>query len=109
MDKALEDIKKAWEGRPAAGQASSSPEGEALAEKDDDVRALSDRYVEANAEAYAGYEHLSQELLVKQLEEFRDKGDTAGEWRIQAWLFHRFPPQNIGGQLKQTVRVATSG
>lgn len=104
MDAKLAAIKDAWEGRPAAGAASSDPEGVSLKE-DDKVRTLADKYVADHKSEFAGYENLSQGLLVKQLEEYRETGDEDGEWKIQAWLFHHFEPQNVGGPAEAKIRI----
>lgn len=105
MDKGLEAIRDAWRDRPAAGDRSSDPDGRELAQEDKSVYQLADDYVASNTDAYAGYDNLSMDLLVKQLEEYRGKGDEDGEWKIQAYLFHRFEPQNIGGPVEATVRI----
>jgi hypothetical protein len=106
MDKALEAIRDAWEGRPAAGTASSGDDGPKLARDDDKARKLADKFVEANADTFAGYDNLSQELLVRMLEDARERGDEEGQWKTQAWLFHRFEPQNIGGTYEGKLRVS---
>lgn len=100
----LKAIREAWEQRQAAGSASSDPAGVSL-EDDNQVRTLADEYVAANEADYAGFENLNLDVLVRQLETYREQGDEDGEWKIQAWLFHRFEPQNIGGTYEAQVRL----
>lgn len=106
MDKGLEAIRDAWQGRPASGSASSDPNGDELAKEDESVYKLADKYVDANPDAYAGFEHLDRDVLVPLLESYREKGDEEGEWRVQAWIFHQFDPQQIGGTAEVKLRHA---
>lgn len=103
MDDDLKAIKDGWESRDAAGIRSSS--GEASLEDDNKVYALADEYVAAHTEEFAAWDNLSLDVLVKTLEEARDKGDEVSVWKIQAWLFHKFEPQNIGGTYQAQLRV----
>lgn len=105
MNEDLQAIKDAWEGRASAGLASSSPDEQVSLEDDNNVYALADEFVAANPDDYAAWENLSLDILVKTLEEARDKGDEESVWKIQAWLFHHFEPQNIGGTYKAELRI----
>jgi uncharacterized protein YggL (DUF469 family) len=100
----LKGLREAWEKRDARGVRSSS--GKASLEDDNKVRDLADKYVKANKATYTGFENLSQELLVKMVDEARAVGDDDKVWEIQAWLFHRFEPQNIGGTYEGKLRVS---
>jgi hypothetical protein len=99
----LKTIRDAWEKRDARGQRSSS--GKASLEDDDKVRKQADAYVKANAKDYAGWENLSRDVLVKQVDEYREKGQLDEQWKVEVWLLHHFAPQNIGGAYEATVRV----
>jgi hypothetical protein len=103
MAEDLKAIREAWEKRDARGLRSSS--GKVSLEDDDKVRKLADKYVAAHKNDFAGFDNLSQDLLVRQLETYRDSGDEDGEWKIQTWLLHHFEPQNIGGTYEAQVRV----
>src|SRR5215207_1716823 len=98
----LKTIREAWEKRDARGARGSS--GRANLEDDNKVRKLADKYVAAHKADYAGFDNLSQDVLVRTLEDYRDKGDEDNVWKVQAWLFHRFEPQNIGGPAEAQVR-----
>lgn len=65
----------------------------------DDIRSMSTKYVKENPDEYQGWQALSEELLVGQIDAYREKGDEDGVRRVQVWLWHQFPPQNIGGVL----------
>lgn len=69
------------------------------------TRRLSDEYVAANPDVYAGFENLGQTVLVRQIDEARDNGDDEEVWTIQAWLFHHFEPQKIGATVQSVVRL----
>ena len=69
MDKDLQAIKDKWESRPAAGPASSDPNGAELRAEDDSVYKLSDKYVAAHPDDFAGLDRMGLELVVKLLEE----------------------------------------
>jgi hypothetical protein len=104
MAEDLKALREAWEKRDARGTRSSS--GKASLEDDDKVYKLADKYVTANKADYAGFENLPLEALVRTLESCREQGDEDGEWKIQAWLFHHFEPQNIGGTYQPELRLA---
>lgn len=109
MNTALQEIKDAWQNRPAAGTASSSEDGEALSAHDKDVVALADSYVTAHPELFSQFEGKDEHFCVRALEVAREQGLEESEWQIQAWLFHRFEFQNIGGVSKAQVRLAPEG
>jgi hypothetical protein len=99
----LKTIRDAWEKRDARGQRSSS--GKASLEDDQKVYKQADAYVKAHAKDFAGWENLSRDVLVRTLEDYREKGQDDEETKVQIWLWHRFEPQNIGGAYEATVRV----
>lgn len=103
MDASLKAIKDAWEKRDARGQRSSS--GKADLDEDKKVRNQADKYVKAHAQEFAGWDNLSLETLVAEVERARDNGDEDKQWQIEAWLLHHFEPQDIGGPVKVVVRI----
>jgi tRNA A37 N6-isopentenylltransferase MiaA len=100
MNKDLKAVKDAWD--------PGDPETKNVkAKRDEDkVRALSDAYVEAHPDEFAELREMTQEQCVQALEVFRAAGMEDSEWKVQAWLFHHFEPQNIGGEYKATVRIS---
>jgi hypothetical protein len=104
MDASLKAIKDGWEKRDARGQRSST--GKADLAEDDKVRGLADKHVKANASEYAGWENLSLEALVKTVDEARAAGDEEKLWKVEAYLLHKFEPQNIGGTYEPKLRVS---
>jgi hypothetical protein len=103
MDASLKTIKDGWEKRDARGQRSST--GKANLDDDAKVRAQADKYVKAHAKEYAGWDNLSLETLVAEVERAREVGDEDKQWQIEAYLLHRFEPQNIGGPAEAVVRI----
>lgn len=74
--------------------------------RDEDMtRELSRGYVKAHAAEFNGWDALSQETLVREIDTRREQGDLAGVAKIQAWLWHHFPPQTIGASADATVRT----
>lgn len=99
MNKDLEAIRAAWDpGDPETKNVKAKRDAGA-------VLKLADKYVSAHKADFAGWENLSQELLVRLVEESRDRGDEESEWKAQTWLFHRFEPQNVGGPFEAKVRL----
>lgn len=66
---------------------------------------LSDAYVAAHPEKYAGLDKFDLPLLVQLVSEKRTAGDEQGQWELEAYLLHKFLPQNIGGEYKAEVRL----
>jgi hypothetical protein len=104
MDKDLQAIRDAWKARSAAGVRSSNPKGVDLSD-DDAVRKQADKYVSAHAKEFAGWDNLPLDVLVKSVENYRETGQEAEQWKVEAWLLHHFAPQNIGGTYEAQVRV----
>ncbi len=104
MDASLKAIKDGWEKRDARGTRSST--GKADLADDDKVRSLADKHVKANAKDYAGWENLSLETLVKTVDEAREVGDEEKLWKVEAYLLHKFEPQNIGGTYEPKLRIS---
>lgn len=91
MDTQLESIKQAVE----AGEF-------------DTARTLSDEYVASNPDVYNGWE--SKQVagdtgLVANVDLYRAAGREDDLWQTEAWLLHRFQPQNIGGEAAVQLRV----
>lgn len=91
MDAQLEAIKAAVEGGDL-----------------DSARTLSDAYVDANADVFTGWESKSvdgETGLVANCDVYRAAGRDDDLWQTEAWLLHRFLPQNIGGAAVVQIRV----
>lgn len=67
--------------------------------------ALADTYVAANPDVFAYLATMPIESCIALVDVFRDQGDEESQWRIEAWLLHRFEPQNIGGPVAAKVRT----
>lgn len=68
---------------------------------------LSDDYVIANPSDFTLVENMEYEQAVALAEVFRDGGQEREHWTIEAWIFHKFEKQNIGGKYQAQVRVGT--
>lgn len=90
MNAELEAIKEKWEEEPRDYDATV---------------ALADQYVADHPDEFSGYEERPIEDLVASLDVFRAANDQDNQWRVQAWLFHRFQPQNIGGTYQPQIRI----
>jgi hypothetical protein len=97
MNPELQAIKDAWD--PAIGDGRDA----------DLARSLADAYVANHPEEFNHVRDLSLPDAVKVLELFRHIGNAEGEWRVEAWLMHRFEPQNIGGEANFVIRVPKPG
>jgi hypothetical protein len=99
MNDKLQAIKDAWD--------PGDPETKNVdAKRDEDkTRKLADAYVKANPDEFTELAEMSEDDCVKALEVFRAAGMEDSEWKVQAWLFHKFEPRNIGGTYEAKVRV----
>jgi hypothetical protein len=82
----------------------------------DKARQLSTKYVQAHPDEFAGFQswgtgQAAIELCVKAVETFRaayrtsSKDEDRENWaRAEAWHFHTWEPQNIGGVVAPTIR-----
>lgn len=96
LNAGLEEIRQAWDKTDGEGR------DEALA------RSLSDQYVADNPALFDGWEATDEDDLIQALETFRNAGMENEEWKVQAWLFHRFKPRNIGGVYQSEIRTVGS-
>ena len=96
MIEGLEDIKAAWDN-------THGHRNEELAVS------LSVSYVEDNPEQFTGFEGRTLPSLVESLDTFRLAGMEDDEWKVQAWLFYKFAPQQIGGTYQPQERVPNNG
>lgn len=80
---------------------------------------LSDAYVAANPNVYAGYETQDIVACVRAIDVFRaawqgPNGDGEGGFepsltshvQMQAWIYHQFPFQKIGGTYDPGIRIS---
>jgi hypothetical protein len=93
MDTELEEIRQAMDKSTGDGR-----------DRDEAVR-LSDAYVAAHPETFAGLDKFDLPLLVQLVSEKRNAGDEQGQWEIEAWLLHAYEPQSIGGEYQPQLRV----
>jgi hypothetical protein len=93
---------------------------QALEENGDDpgdidrARELSTAYVKAHPDEFTGYaawgtSQAAIELTVKAVEVFRAAGQREDWARAEAWHFHTWEPQNIGGTVQPAVRNVIQG
>lgn len=75
----------------------------------DQVRALADAYVAAHPEEFTNFQTLERDQCVRFLDVFREEGLEEDQWRIEAWIQHRWNPMVIGGPIQATVRTPGNG
>jgi hypothetical protein len=78
---------------------------DAEAPNHDSARALADAYVAAHSEAFASHATMTLEQCVAAVDVFRAANMVPDQWRVEAWLLHRFEPQSIGGPVQAVLRV----
>ncbi|AVO21432.1 hypothetical protein PBI_NILO_34 [Mycobacterium phage Nilo] len=69
------------------------------------ARDLADAFVAAHPELYPGWEDKTVHEAVSAVEILRAAGLEEEAWRAEAWILHRWEPQNIGGPAQATIRV----
>lgn len=69
------------------------------------VVALADAYVAAHPDQYTSLQNLEREQCVAALDVFRSAGMEEDQWRVEAWIQHRWDPMNIGGPVSAKVRT----
>lgn len=99
MNAKLEALKEAWDPGDPATKNLDPKRDLALA------RQIADEFVEENPELFASFREMSESDCVKALDVFRAAGMEEDVWRVQAWLFYRFEPKNIGGEVTAQVRI----
>lgn len=102
MNAELEAIKDSWDKNTGDGR------------DDEGTRALADKYVADHPEQFEGLRQLEKQAsdadrdpipdLVNALSVFRNAGMAEEQWRVETYLLHRFPPQNIGGEYRPSIR-----
>jgi len=92
MHQLLEDLRTAW------SEEDRESRNEVVA------RAKADAYVAEFPEQFEGWENMAMPDLVRAVETFRDAGMEADRWKVEAYLLHRFKPQQIGGTYVAEVR-----
>lgn len=75
----------------------------------DRARELSTKYVQAHPDEFVGYKawgtnQTAMEMTVHAVETFREAGQREDWARAEAWHFHTWEPQNIGGVVQPTIR-----
>lgn len=74
----------------------------------DQARALADAYVTAHPDEFGHLQTMPIETVVATIDVFREAGDDDSQWRVEAWLLHRYEPQTIGGPVTARIRVPGS-
>ncbi|AEL19951.1 hypothetical protein SEA_TAPIOCA_23 [Mycobacterium phage Tapioca] len=69
------------------------------------ARALADAYVTEHPDQFANLADMPIEQCVAAVDVFRSAGMEDDQWRVEAWLLHRFEPQTIGGPVTARIRV----
>jgi hypothetical protein len=93
MIKELEDIKNAVDPDSGTGQ------------NMDLARQLADAYVASNAELATAYDALDLPTLVNAVDVLRAAGLADDQWKVEAWLLHKYAAQNIGGVTAPQLRL----
>lgn len=65
---------------------------------------LADEYVAAHPDKFTMLATLSLEACVALVDAFRAAEEWEALFLVEAWLLHKFEPQNIGGPMIATVR-----
>jgi len=95
----LAAIEEAWD--------PGDPETKNVDSKRDEAKArqLADDYVEAHPDEFVNLKDRSLEDCVKMVDVFRAAGLEEERLKVEAWLLHRFEPQNIGGTYEAKLRT----
>lgn len=93
MREELEQIKEAWDN-------ANGTRDEPLA------RELSDEFVKENPTLFDEIRTKPMEVLCDDITVFRNAGMEEQVWMIEAWLLHRYEPQQIGGNYQPQVRIS---
>lgn len=67
---------------------------------------LSDTYVSANPTVFTTWAAMSIEDCVTAVDAFRSSSMDTEQWQMQAWIYHHFAFQNIGGTYQPQIRIA---
>lgn len=97
VDPLLQDLVDAWDKTSGDGR------DENLA------RTLADEWVDANPEWVAINGDRTVEQFCDAIGVYRDAGNKEEVWKIEAWLLHRYEPQQIGGSTEPQIRVVPEG
>jgi hypothetical protein len=93
MDKELQAIRDAWDKDVGSGRDA------------DKARQLAKKYVDAHPDQFESLKGMTVPQLVNSVDVFRAAGMETEQWRVEAWLLDRVPPQNIGGEYQAEVRL----
>lgn len=74
--------------------------------KHDKAVELADAYVAANPDEFKDHAQQDLESCVRAIDVFRAAGHDTDQWRMQAWIYHHFAFQDIGGTYQPQLRVA---
>lgn len=73
----------------------------------DTARTLADEYVATNPSQYTELSTKTLDECVAAVDVFRAAGMTDEQWKVEAWLLHKFESQNIGAKAVPVMRVAS--
>ncbi|MGV0785098.1 hypothetical protein [Mycolicibacterium sp. XJ775] len=71
----------------------------------DQVRALSDAYVAAHPDQFVSLQTMERDQCIAAIDVFRAAAMEEDQWRVEAWIQHRWNPMIIGGPIAATVRT----
>lgn len=69
------------------------------------VVALADAYVAEHPDQFTSLQELDRDQCVAAIDVFRSAGMEEDQWRVEAWIQHRWDPMNIGGPVLAKVRT----
>lgn len=70
--------------------------------------ALADTYVSEHPDQFTSLTEMPIEQCVAAVDVFRAAGMEDDQWRVEAWLLHRYEPQTIGGPVTAKIRIPGS-
>lgn len=121
MYEMLEAMKDAWDRYDEYEKHPTDPKADAVLVKrgaienrdEDEARKLADEFVNKFREtnpilidmAAKGDDTAAESACVRALEVFRDAGMEESMWTVQAWLWHKFEPKDIGSEISAVVRT----
>ncbi|MEW2478737.1 hypothetical protein AB0876_04025 [Mycobacterium sp. NPDC049093] len=71
----------------------------------DHVRALADAYVAAHPDQFTSLQTMERDQCIAAIDVFRAAGMEEDQWRVEAWIQHRWDPMQIGGPVTAKVRI----
>lgn len=110
MNAELEAIKAAHDAAVEQVDVGANPDDFLNPDAHTTVRDMANAYVAAHPEQFTP-EALALDPddvpgLVAAVDVFRDRGLLEWQWRVEVWILHHVPPQNIGGEYRAPLNPA---